>query len=464
MVSSMSLHYKIVTKIAFCSLFLGTLLLGGCISPKEIKNPDLESVQITSLRIEDKDNPNLKNTFFSIDHREGIIYNAHLLPKDLALDSVKVVLARHSDAQVKFIIGGKQETSGSNDSLSFVNWKQGVSIQLSNSAKNMNKEYKLDIRTYSYDPQTFNWQVVSGAQIPNLTNVKKLLLKEHQDKLLLFVGNTANKTVVYASSKSNPSQWTLINTTGLEGSVKDVTITPLGVACLLTENNDFYLSSTEFTEWASANIGSSVVSILGSFVEPGEKKSTIALILRNGSTNKLHFGTLEGSSVVSGELVPEDFPIENFTSISMKVAQHPMLVLVGSHLKNGTSQKAQTWTSTSGKDWLRLPSPEGSNLGVSVHEPVLLYDETIGRMYCLFPAHFAEANPQMKVFFSDDKGVAWTEGNGTLMLPPTPFGIRSKHLVGYFATPHTLYFLGGMLQDGSIPVDVWKGTPRIYTE
>ena len=135
----MSLHYKIVTKIAFCSLFLGTLLLGGCISPKEIKNPDLESVQITSLRIEDKDNPNLKNTFFSIDHREGIIYNAHLLPKDLALDSVKVVLARHSDAQVKFTIGGKQETSGNNDSLSFVNWKQGVSIQLSNSAKNMNK-------------------------------------------------------------------------------------------------------------------------------------------------------------------------------------------------------------------------------------------------------------------------------------------------------------------------------------
>lgn len=460
----MSLHYKILSKIASCSLLWGMFFLYGCISPTEIKNPELGSVQITAFRIEDKDNPDLKNTFFSIDHRKGVIYNAHLLPKDLALDSVKVVLSRHTDAQLKFIVAGKEETPGSNDSLSFVDWKKGISIQLSNPTKEMFKEYKVDIRTYSYDPQTFNWHRAEGTQLPALADVKKLLLREHQDQLFLFVGTTSGSTEIYKRGKEATGNWQKINTSGLTGIVKNCTIAPDGTAYLLTDHFDFLVSSGDFTRWSSANIGQYIFAILGAFTEPGEKVSTLALVLREAPDNKLHFGVLKGATFSSGEPLPADFPVENFSPLHLNVAQHPMLLLVGSSAKSGVLQKAATWTTTSGLDWLRLPTQEEEQMEASLHAPALIYDRELDRIYSFIPADFTTATPQMKVYFSDNKGLSWMMGSGALMLPPAEFGIRSNNLVGYMGKNHTLYLFGGILQNGTLPTDIWKGTPRIYTE
>ncbi len=462
----MTWHYKMADKVAFIALLFGMLFASGCISPTEIKNPELESVQITSLRIEDKDNTDLKNTFFSIDHRKGIIYNAHLLPKGLMLDSAKIILTRHVDAQVKFFVGGKEEMPGSNDSIALVNWKNGIRIQVSNPTKNMFKEYQLEIRTYSFDPTTIDWQPLAGATLPTMSDAEKLVLQEYQNKLFLFMGTSAGTTSIYTTQKDTPLVWTKVNTIQPIERVKSAVIAPNGTAFLLTRSNEFLTSTGDFTQWSSANNGASFTDLLGAFIEPGEREPTVAIIHQNATQNKPYFAVLKGSELIQGEAVPSDFPRNVLPSLRLNVALHPMLFMVGSAQNaSGASESARVWTTTTGLDWLRLPSKGDTQLPVNSVPPTLLYDESLGRIYMVLPANFAEAEPTHQVFYSDDKGNTWVRGDSSLMLPSTTlFGLRSHNLLGYVGDAHALYLFGGVQKDGSIPSDIWRGTPRIFTE
>ena len=52
------------------------LFASSCISNKEIQNPELTTVQVSSFVLTSKSNPTLEKVFFSIDHAKGKIYNA----------------------------------------------------------------------------------------------------------------------------------------------------------------------------------------------------------------------------------------------------------------------------------------------------------------------------------------------------------------------------------------------------
>lgn len=461
----MNRHNNILHSLPLIGALAVLVSFAGCISNEEIKNPDLESVQVTEFRLEDNDNPLLKDTFFSIDHRKGLIYNAKLLPKAFDMDSVKVGLAHYVNTEIKFVIAGKEETIGSNDSISFKGWKEGITLQLTNADKQMHKEYRLEIRCYDYDPQSYTWEVLAGSEIPDLTNSKRVLFRYTNERVYLFAAFKDETSAIYVVSKDNLSSWQKVAVNTPLGLIKDVTISERGRAYLINEDGQLFESDGDLTNWAVANAEHFFHSILGCFITPGSTSETVALIVKGATPSEEYFYALGNSTTALGEKVPDDFPRESISSLAMTVSHHPMLLLTGSlSATPSEEERSGVWTTTTGLDWLLLPAKEENKLPASKDSKLLMYDASLGELYCIIPANLVAKEPSMRIFISSDRGATWQEGNASLMLPPSSsFGIRGGDLGGYIEENQRMILFGGVLSDATFPRNIWSGYPRIKT-
>ena len=122
------------------------LFASSCISNKEIQNPELTTVQVSSFVLTSKSNPSLEKVFFSIDHAKGKIYNAQPLPYGTQIDSVKIKVGIQTPATFKLLIDGKEIERSAADSIYLRDrWNKEITVEVTNKEKALKKSYTVQI-------------------------------------------------------------------------------------------------------------------------------------------------------------------------------------------------------------------------------------------------------------------------------------------------------------------------------
>lgn len=458
---------RLSIKYALCStLGLLTILFSvpSCLNPKEFVNPELTTVQVSSLTLSSKANGDLSKVFFSIDHANGRIYNAQLLPFGTTIDSVQITVGIQTTATLKILFEGKELVRSAADSISLKeSWGKGFTLEVSNESKGLKKSYTVEVRSYPQDPDTYAWNPIA-QQLPDLTGMQTIYC--HTDKDLYIFATKEDKTRLYHTT-ADALAWQEVMMTGLSGlPVYSATATPDGLLYALvgnSENASLALSENGGLQWSMANEVKNGSILLGGFTAPGEKASTLCLIEKSESGKNFFACLTPKRGYKRGAEVPLDFPREGISTALGESVHHPLLILIGAKDSSGKpSQK--TWTTTTGLDWLSpaikkeyiLPAFEGAK------SPLLMIArEEKNTLYCIYPA---STSPQRdaQIYSSKDLGSTWTAHKANLMLPDAeqPFG-RYQQLFGFTRNGLIFYLFGGQKVDGSQDRAIWEGKSYI---
>lgn len=441
------------------------LFASSCISNKEIQNPELTTVQVSSFTLTSKSNPALEKVFFSIDHAKGKIYNAQPLPYGTQIDSVKIKVGIQTPATFKLLIDGKELERSATDSIYLRDrWNKEITVEVTNKEKALKKSYKVQIQSQFHNPDSYYWMPVIAGQLPDLSGKKTIFCRSDKD-LYIFASQGAQTQLYHAPA--NTLVWEEV-TTGLSGKpVTSAIATSEGIlyAILGTAPHQTCIVSLDGgKQWLEENRINNGSILLGAFTERGQTYPTLCMIEQDPS-GKNYFACLPGNGAYKrGEEVPEDFPMSGHSTALFEVAHHPLLVLVGAKTASGKPSRL-TWTTTTGLDWL-TPTPQSDKDLLPPFEgaeaPLLISTSSNkGLLYCVYPASHT---PQRRatIYSSKDQGVTWTARNAALMLPheTEPFGGYGK-LFG-FAKDELIFFLfGGKKADGSLDRTIWEGRSSI---
>lgn len=459
-------HRSIQHALSSALGLLTFLFASSCISNKEIQNPELTTVQVSSFVLASKANPDLEKVFFSIDHAEGKIYNAHPLPYGTEIDSVKISVGIQNLATFKLLIDGKELERSAADSIYLRDrWNKEITVEVSNTEKGLKKSYTVQIQKQLNNPDSYYWMPVITGQLPDLSGKETIFCRSDKD-LYIFASQGGNTQLYHAPT--NTLVWEEITTTALSGKVvtsavasaEGVLYATLGEA----PHQTCIVSLDGGKQWLEENRINNGSILLGAFKERGQSQPTLCMIEQDPS-GKNYFACLPGNGVYKrGEEVPEDFPMSGRSTALFEVAHHPLLVLVGAKTASGKPSRL-TWTTTTGLDWL-TPTPQSDKDLLPPFEgaeaPLLISTSSNkGLLYCIYPASHT---PQRgaTIYSSKDQGVTWTVRNSALMLPheTLPFGGYGK-LFG-FAREELIFFLfGGKKADGSLDRTIWEGRSSI---
>ena len=459
-------HRSIQHALSSALGLLTFLFASSCISNKEIQNPELTTVQISSFVLASKANPDLEKVFFSIDHAEGKIYNAHPLPYGTEIDSVKISVGIQNLATFKLLIDGKELERSAADSIYLRDrWNKDITVEVTNTEKGLKKSYTVQIQKQLNNPDSYYWMPVITGQLPDLSGKETLFCRSDKD-LYIFASQGGNTQLYHAPT--NTLVWEEITTTTLSGKVVTSAVASAeGVLyAILGEapHQTCMVSLDGGKQWLEENRINNGSILLGAFKERGQSQPTLCMIEQDPS-GKNYFACLPGNGVYKrGEEVPEDFPMSGHSTALFEVAHHPLLVLVGAKTASGKPSRL-TWTTTTGLDWL-TPTPQSEQELLPAFEgaeaPLLIpTSSNKGLLYCVYPASHT---PQRgaTIYSSKDQGVTWTVRKSALMLPDEtlPFGGYGK-LFG-FAREELIFFLfGGKKADGSLDRTIWEGRSSI---
>ncbi len=441
-------------KLFLCLVFVFCTLACGRVDVKEQK-VDMTSVLITHFQILDNDNPILKNTFWSIDQKRGLIYNAKELPVNFKMDSVKVDVTRSPNADISFYVGDALIRVGENDSLSLKNWKNGIKIQVKDTKSSKQKDYHLNINQYSYDPQSYIWTKLKGKTIPSYETSKGFWTKVVGDNVYLILQEQSGDLVFYKTSKKDLDFSHRIVLPTEAGEIKNITASEKAIF-LLNKNGDLFSYLIEENKLEKMVVKESdilLMDILGFCGQ--EKKSFLSLLVKQN--DRFYFARYMNNNIEIGENVSSDFPRKNLETILLEKANSKFLILTG--------EKASIWTTTTGLDWLILPKKEKKELPSTIGKKIFINNTTEDILYCLIPANDVQEKSEMAIYFSKDNGVSWDLGITSLCLPQDKeFLSRGKGLQGFFLEKHSIILFGGKTRLGNFPRDIWEGIPQLYKE
>ena len=459
-------HRSIQHALSSALGLLTFLFASSCISNKEIQNPELTTVQVSSFVLASKANPNLEKVFFSIDHAEGKIYNAHPLPYGTEIDSVKISVGIQNLATFKLLIDGKELERSAADSIYLRDrWNKEITVEVTNTEKGLKKSYTVQIQKQLNNPDSYYWMPVITGQLPDLSGKETIFCRSDKD-LYIFASQGGNTQLYHAPT--NTLVWEEITTTALSGKVVTSAVASAEGVLYATlgevPHQTCMVSTDGGKQWLEENRINNGSILLGAFKERGQSQPTLCMIEQDPS-GKNYFACLPGNGVYKrGEEVPEDFPMSGRSTALFEVAHHPLLVLVGAKTASGKPSRL-TWTTTTGLDWL-TPTPQSDKDLLPPFEgaeaPLLISTSSNkGLLYCIYPASHT---PQRgaTIYSSKDQGVTWTVRNSALMLPDEtlPFGGYGK-LFG-FAREELIFFLfGGKKADGSLDRTIWEGRSSI---
>ena len=431
--------------------------MASCKLSSEPADPEIRSVQISRFGLSATKVPELAKTVFSIDHRQGLIYNAKPLARGTELDSVAITALTLEYAMIDVKVGGEVVPKSLKDSVYLHNHKQGVELVVTSEDKKRSKTYSVQINIYEHDPLAMDWQRSGVA--PEYTGYSATGVTSG-----LIPGNEG---YYYYYSKEGVTHFFEAQTADTWVKWAERSVSLKGIARLSNEvflmqpaSGEAYFLNTRNGGYFPA--GFTTEQIMGAYPSPQDPALwEAAALVREGDLLRFARITLQGDTPVLqvGEQVPVSFPVTDFYAYLCPVENRQVLYVIGGYDVSG-AEHPYVWSTTTGTDWLTPHNsgvvsglPQGVAQGAAAYDPV--------RRVVLYVAARAEkgttGNPI--AFYSADKGVTWQAADSKEVLPPdllnTPVG---KGLV-LMPVPEGGFVLfgGGASAPGS---GVWKGLYR----
>lgn len=319
---------------------------------------------------------------FTIDQLKGEIYNIDSMPvhADTIIDRilVKKISTASNIVTVKSWDGKRDSILNFKDSIDFRGtMKKPMKIKVWAPNMQDKKEYRITVRVHQQDPDSLNWGTTPMSATPISEPQKAVILN---DKIILF--SSDNKTI-YSSMISNGHTWTAQSLIGMPTNFKRSSIVAFAERLYtVTETGEVYQSDASGLIW-SKHEGLSQYKV-NSFIAifptlEGASSSTetgIAGILDENGVLKFNktnsTATLWNESL--GEEVPEDFPINHYSSDAFLGKTKMLNVALVGNTKSGLPNDTTTtvWMSEKGKSWhpIRII---GSKICPKLENPSLIF-------------------------------------------------------------------------------------------
>ena len=441
----------ISNRLYYCLTLLATVfILSSCLDSDDDNTVDYDyssDAQLTSLKLQSNEDTLkvLPSVEFSINQVASapVIFNRDSLPYLFDVKNVSMNVSTNGASGIKLRLINPDSTYiwDTSDSVE-INRLRHIEVYAADGITS--KMYTFNLNVHQQDPDTIFWQNVTSNYIDSPTDQVTIA---NANSFYTYYNGSAN-IALSTSSIDDGETWTKQTVTGLPQnvvfkSIQNNTFEEREVWCALDSDSKVYLSE-DGMDWTEQSTDLHVRSIFGKM--PSYSTDSVLLVVEDEGDYKFA-KTIDFSTIHVLNKLPEGFPVDNFTSTTIKdslIYTAKYLITTGGEDINGVSNN---------KVWL-LQENEGEITHTSIASKfnvagssLFNYDDKI---YLMTP------EDDDNVFYtSSNYGMFWKRANSKQSLP-SEFIVRENQSVNV-DNKNNIWIFGGVSANQAQLVEVWKG-------
>ena len=193
-----------------------------------------------------------------------------------------------------------------------------------------------------------------------------------------------------------------------------------------------------------------VAALYGAINKDSNSDPVLSLLVKDG--NAYRFAAMSESRTFSlGEVAPDQFPVEGFSSHSYTSMYYERLMVVAGKTKANQLTNA-AWSTFDGKSWALLTDEASSYFEKKEGAALAYYDDK----FYLIGGLNASGNGSKEIHLSIDKGVSWALADSMVMLP-SAFAGRGYSSVVVEKNKYMLIFGGKTSNNAASLNEIWRG-------
>lgn len=425
------------------------LALSSCLGNDEVETQTIKDPQVKAFSLKNDSVSGLNSVKFSIDQLNDRIYNVDSMPYGTKIEKVVCTFTPSSGF---YALQVYQEATGDtimwngSDSLNFSKPVVFITTAYDGVTK---KTYHAQVNIHQCVPDSLEWGLYTNQMLPKATLNQQVLMSSDSTTYYMYAQTTAGFEL-YKSPATNTPVWTLATLTGFPADAL------LKQASFF--NNEVYVPSAAGILYHSANgsdfvpvTGSPLIAALyGAINKDSNSDPVLSLLVKDG--NAYRFAAMSESRTFSlGEVAPDQFPVEGFSSHSYTSMYYERLMVVAGKTKANQLTNA-AWSTFDGKSWALLTDEASSYFEKKEGAALAYYDDK----FYLIGGLNASGNGSKEIHLSIDKGVSWALADSMVMLP-SAFAGRGYSSVVVEKNKYMLIFGGKTSNNAASLNEIWRG-------
>lgn len=379
------------------------------------------NLAVTNFKLKyDVDNEGLDSVFFSIDLKNGVIFNADSLPKGTKIDKLVATISYSGAVEAATIkMEGGETAEGEIDYMKHptdtIDFTGKVTLTLSALDGEISNSYRIKVNVHNEVPDTIVWDQNPFSYIPS-RNQKPVSAKTVMVNGLptILVGERdGSYSLVRYTSMTTPPQFTIEEVTLPQTAIPE-TLSSLNDELYILCGNGTLMKMVNAKAWEIC--ATRWESLIGSY------NDSLLGVKNNGGVLCFTQFPLRD---MNESVVPEDFPMSqgsDFITLSNKWTNTPVGFFIGGKDQAGNLSDS-TWA-FDGTEWVRLsqggfPAIQGATLlHYYNYRPSASSDAMIEyEVWMILGGKLADGSFNRTVYVSYDNGVNWAKGTAGLQLP-----------------------------------------------
>lgn len=425
------------------------LALSSCLGNDEVETQTIKDPQVKAFSLKNDSVSGLNSVKFSIDQLNDRIYNIDSMPYGTKIEKVVCTFTPSSGF---YALQVYQEATGDtimwngSDSLNFSKPVIFITTAYDGVTK---KTYHAQVNIHQCVPDSLEWGLYTNQMLPKATLNQQVLMSSDSTTYYMYAQTSAGFEL-YKSPATDTPVWTLATLTGFPADAL------LKQAAFF--NNEVYVPSAAGVLYHSANgsdfvpvTGSPVIAALyGAINKDSNSDPVLSLLVKDG--NAYRFAAMSESGTFSlGEVAPDQFPVEGFSSHSYTSMYYERLMVVAGKTKANQLTNA-AWSTFDGKSWALLTDESSSYFEKKEGAALAYYDDK----FYLIGGLNASGNGSKEIHLSIDKGVSWALADSMVMLP-SAFADRGYSSVVVEKNKYMLIFGGKTSNNAASLNEIWRG-------
>lgn len=451
----------------FTLLFSVIVLLSSCLGTTE--TTDLSSnPSFSSLTFAANDSiPNIEDAEFTLEFDplvgDSVIVNLDSLPYNTRIDSVFPTFGFVSSSAQYLIYENDTVLLDGSDTIDF---SEPVKIRNVAADKVKTRVYTVKVNVHQVEPELYVWNKVSESVDNHDATSQKAIV--FNDTIFYYLNNGTN---AYLYKSTDGKSWSEQSVSGLpvNTSLNDMQL--FNGKLYLTQDGDKVYSSSDRRKWtAMSDADCNFMSLLFVF------QNKLWAVVQSKANSKYYFKTYDGNSLekwsdFSSNVIPANFPISDFASLTFSSRTgKPKVIVLGGILSSG--EKSNHCWSTEGEIvggnmyWsdFNFDNTNRSLDTLAAGASLISYDKKL----FVFGLRTDTVLPHFKQ--SIDEGLTWQKPDSTYNYLPGDLEARNYQSVFVFKPraynstdskeqnleSNHIFIIGGKTAT-SVKTDVWTG-------
>jgi hypothetical protein len=429
----------------FFPAFVFVCLLTACFGDNDSEDYPVTDAEILSFSMSSDSVSELSSVVFSIDQRNGLIYNKDSMSFNTVFE-YKVIVSY-------------QNAYGTNNLLNITNsdstWiSSGDSLDISIAPLRLksfsydgqhSKEYLLNVNIHQIDPDSMQYiRIASG--LPFLETEEKKAIFFHDT---FYTFSKINGEIQLHRS-GNAVNWERVALSGLPYNTLVEEIQQSSDRLFAsTEDGDLYICfDNSANDWKKITTPYPVVAVLG-YLDAGKEASAVqqaglCLIFNKDGENVFAF-TPDLMEWNTGDIIPANFPVFDFSAFSQERVKIERLTIIAG--RSASDEFLNTvWSTQNGLYWAKLTNTD-KIFPPMIKPNVFYYDNAFWIMNGLV----VDVDYNRDIYCSIDGGTTWTVKDEKVSRPDD-FSDRWRASV--VSDGVYFYFIGGKQAD--LLPEIWK--------